>query len=138
MQCAFLIPQIIDCLKKKTWVKIVVTRDIAAGEMIVVWYGADYWCDDRHKFSLKVKAIKTYNIDIFSDSGKDGDWKGLKHFKALRWRLWNGQWTAPARSLRMSLSELEVMPMPAEVVSVVEQEGEQLVISACNMDIQKR
>ena len=73
----------------ETRVNIVSTRDIAAGEMVVVWYGAVYWCDDRHKFSLKVMVIKTYNFDIFAENSKDGYWLGLKHFKALRWRLWH-------------------------------------------------
>jgi hypothetical protein len=122
----------------ETLVNIVAMRDIAAGELVVVWYGAEYWCDDRHKFSLKLMAIKTYNIDIFSDTSKDGDWRGLKHFKALRWRLWNDQWTAPEKSLKLPSRKWEVMPMPPEVIVVVEPVEEQLIISACNMDIQTR
>ena len=122
----------------ETVVNIVSTRDLEPGEMVVVWYGAEYWCDDRHKFRLKVMAIKTYNINIFSRTGKDGDWRGLKHFNALRWRLWHDNWIAPATSLGMPSQQWEVMPMPPEIIVLEEPADERLIISACNMDIQTR
>ena len=58
----------------ETLVNIVATRDIVAGELVIVWYGAEYWCNDVHQFRLKVMAIKTYNINILATAGKDGDW----------------------------------------------------------------
>ena len=136
-----------------TLIVIKATRPIQPGEMIVVWYGPVYWCNDRHTVELMLMAIKTYGINIHDPEGSLGPWMRSRKYHKLSRLLREIQWTPPPTALTLPVRPYTTMPVPGlspteslatrpsegDVIRMAcltneESDGESLIVSSTAME----